>query len=493
MQQLLIADRNGKILDFNQKYKKFLNVDTGEKISIHTPLYKIVQSVFDKENLPPVSKYIENLGQIIALPSIGEDQQMVAAVFIGEDVNYQKLIEEERQRKKALLNLLVFWKKIILAEDVPRKMKVAVNAAKNTGWEKITFCYNINNKIYYSFAGYIKEEEADIENNIANDLPDKLENLSNEMINNQGIYYIVPGFKRIDKLLGKDKSKHWKPNYIILVPLVRRASQYAGWLMLDDPLIREEPAREEFMTLVGFFQLVISELDVFLTNRELINLQKEKETLLRGIAHDIKNPLTVISGYANTMLRSEVPVDLQKRFLTSILLKSNEITKMIEDLLELSHLQNLNQLVDITSTDLKQLIREAYLSQVDYAYQKEINLVLNLPKTSALAEVDKNYMKRAIENLLNNAVKYSNCKQKVIIDLIRDDPNWIIKIQDKGMGLEDKDVENIFNEFYRSDRVSSIPGTGLGLSLVKRIIQLHQAEIKVESKPGQGSVFTIII
>lgn len=491
MKQLLIADNNSKVIFLDDDISYEFSFKLGDKLPVELPLADIVRNVLENPELMPISEYIENIGQIIAVPIVYNNSGKAVVIYLSSEIAYKKLVEEEQQRKKAIFNLLISWRKIIMADDLKEKLDFAVRTAKTSGWKKITFCYKWKQKVYYTFCGYSEDEEKDIVTNVSENLPEKLESISNEMMNSKGIYYIVPGFKRTDSILGKDKSKYWKPEYLIVAPLMRRKTIYGGWLILDDPLVEEDPAREELMTLIGFFQMVISELDIFQTNNELINVQKEKDNLLCGIAHDIKNPLAVISGYANILLDINISNEKRDSFLNIILSKSKQISLMIEDLLELSHLQDLEKLVNPQKNNLKEVVKSAYLAQFDFADQRGVKLVISLPESEVYLLVDKSYIKRAISNLLNNAVKFSNKGGEVKLSLYLHDNRWNVKVQDQGIGINDSEMEKIFKEFYRSDRAASFPGTGLGLSLVKRILQLHNAQIFVESSPDKGSSFII--
>jgi signal transduction histidine kinase len=129
------------------------------------------------------------------------------------------------------------------------------------------------------------------------------------------------------------------------------------------------------------------------------------------------------------------------------------------------------------------------------ATQKNIQLDFVPPPDNVIVHIDENYMARVIDNLVSNALKYTPSGGRVKVRATSDDNNATIEVSDTGLGIPEQDLPHIFDAFYRvrQGEYESIEGSGLGLSIVKTIVEQHGGKVKVESKPGQGSTFWVIL
>ncbi|MBN1620203.1 HAMP domain-containing histidine kinase [candidate division WOR-3 bacterium] len=488
MIQYAVVSEDGKILSVDKNFSKKFSLVLGQEIDTSFPFYEHLKDFFSFNEFVHEEKYDDEEGAFDIFPTVHSSKRAALILFNREKL-FQITAETENRKKNAVYNLLRFWKKIVEEDATKAKLEKAVEAVSSMGWERIFFCYTWKNDNFYSSRGYTDKEMDDILKCLPFDLPIQFEKNMTELSKIEGIYYIVPGHRKFEEILSRRKTKNWKPGYLVIIPMKRSKQSYAGWLMFDDPMEEDNPVKEDIFNLVGFFQSVIAELDVLQTAEELLKSQKERETILYEIAHDLKNPLSVIRVYAETLIGEDFQREKMEYFSRVIIDKSKYILSMVEDMLELSKLQNIENLLVLKEVDLKELIRKSLLSQSDFAYPKNIEFDIKFPKEVTQTEGDAQLLQRAVENIINNAVKFSQEDSVISVSLSEEGDSWKITVEDHGMGIEDEDKEKIFKKFYRSVGAKNFQGTGLGLSIVDRIIQLHGGEISLESYPGKSTVF----
>ena len=214
-------------------------------------------------------------------------------------------------------------------------------------------------------------------------------------------------------------------------------------------------------------------------------LDKVKNDFLAMAAHEIRTPMANIQGYTELLLKRKYPVDQEQAFLESILRQSTRLTSMINDLLDLSKIesQSANQLVK-TDCKLKELINKAI---TDSFVNRSVKFETELPEIAI--SVDGEKITRALMNVFSNAIKYSAQDSIISIELKSAiDCNEVgILVTDQGIGMTPSQLDKLFTRFYRADTSGKTNGTGLGLCLVKEIIELHGGRIEVSSTFGKGS------
>lgn len=223
------------------------------------------------------------------------------------------------------------------------------------------------------------------------------------------------------------------------------------------------------------------------------HLETVRADFVANVSHELKTPITSIKGFVETLLSDEwhhAPDIL--RFLEIINQQSGRLNAIIDDLLTLSRLEQKEGHAQKEPTGLAAVINNAvYLCQL-HAGKKNITVVMDCPDDLALA-INAPLLEQALVNLIINAVKYSDPDKTVRIAARKLPGKVEISIKDEGFGIEHKHLERLFERFYRVDTARSrkLGGTGLGLSIVKHIVQVHEGSIRVESKLGVGSTFTI--
>ncbi|MCB9093181.1 MAG: CHASE2 domain-containing protein [Halobacteriovoraceae bacterium] len=217
-----------------------------------------------------------------------------------------------------------------------------------------------------------------------------------------------------------------------------------------------------------------------------------KQNFISLMSHDLKTPVAKISGIADILYVQYDNEPRQKELLQNIISSTKELNSFINSILDLTKIESRNLTLNKSNKDVNQLI-EGIVGKLAYeAKTKKIDLSTELEPLYPI-EVDVVLINRVLSNLVENALKYSGEGTSVLVRTW-DDEKWVhIEISDTGVGIKPEDLEHIFDKFYRvkNDSTHKIKGSGLGLYLVKYFVELHNGEISVKSKQGEGTTFTI--
>ncbi|MFW8600805.1 ATP-binding protein [Desulfobacterota bacterium M19] len=228
--------------------------------------------------------------------------------------------------------------------------------------------------------------------------------------------------------------------------------------------------------------------------KKLENIRRE---FVANVSHELKTPITSINGFVETLLDGALENMAEaKRFLEIIHRQAKRLDAIINDLLKLSRIEREDDMgaVELQRQDLLPVLNNCLEMCAVTAGEKGIKLILD-GGAGITALINQSLMEQAITNLVVNAVKYSTEGGEVWIKSRRDERQIQIAVIDNGCGIAKEHLSRLFERFYRSDKARSrkLGGTGLGLAIVKHIVRAHGGEVKVESSPGHGSTFTIIL
>ena len=227
------------------------------------------------------------------------------------------------------------------------------------------------------------------------------------------------------------------------------------------------------------------------------SLNRMKDQFIRMATHDLRNPLNVILGYTHVMDRLDVAESDKPLLNQSVENIRDSIDKMrtlVTDMLDLAQLEIGSRLA-LTEVDLADFLEKCLGSFHILASQQNIELVYKAPPSGTRIKLDESYMTRVVDNLVSNAIKYSPHGGKVTLCAWRKEGKAGIEVRDTGLGIPETDLPHVFDAFYRvqHDNMEGIEGSGLGLSIVKTIIEQHGGQITVESKSDEGSTFRIVL
>jgi signal transduction histidine kinase len=195
--------------------------------------------------------------------------------------------------------------------------------------------------------------------------------------------------------------------------------------------------------------------------------------------------------YTESLLMGRVKTpDGQKEYLEVVVNESERLKRMINNILEFSKMEKGKPEYHFVNSNLASIMKSA-MQEMNYWFEKENFEIVTELDENINAEVDPDKMKQVIENLFSNAIKYSTDIKKIFIRLFRTTDRVCIEIEDSGMGIPEDMLSRIFEAFYRIEQKDNISGTGLGLTVVKEIIEGHNGTISVTSEIGKGSIFTV--
>ena len=224
--------------------------------------------------------------------------------------------------------------------------------------------------------------------------------------------------------------------------------------------------------------------------------EQARTEFLSHAAHEIKSPLSTIKAYTSMLLDGDVKnPEAEKEFYNVITMETDRLAKLVEDLLNISKIEMGSLSLNKGMVKPLNLIENCIAAVMSQAAQKKIEIKKLLPDSLSPLDVDKNLMEVALLNCFSNAVKYTPEGGTITVIAEEHNDRTLLTIRDTGCGISEDEVLHIFDKFYRSndESVQKEKGTGLGLSLTKEIITLHGGEISVESTPGVGSSFTIVL
>lgn len=228
---------------------------------------------------------------------------------------------------------------------------------------------------------------------------------------------------------------------------------------------------------------------------ELRRLESVRRDFVSNVSHELKTPTTAISGLIETLLDDKkMPMETQSHFLKRIREQTKRLSTLINDLLTLARLESAQQnLFGSQPLDLRDPLLTSLQSMQSIGEEKEINIETVLPDAPVIVLGDEEAIRQLINNLLDNALKYTPREGQVWIRLGTEDDSALIQVEDTGIGIEPIHRERIFERFYRVDKARSreLGGTGLGLSIVKHICLSHGGKVSLQSQLGKGSTFLV--
>ena len=226
--------------------------------------------------------------------------------------------------------------------------------------------------------------------------------------------------------------------------------------------------------------------------------ERERRLFVSNVSHELRTPLTSVKSYLEALDEGALYDPVAPDFIKISLDETNRMMRMVTDLLHLSRIDNATTQLDvelINFTAFITFILNRFDKMRGQEQEKKYELVRDYPINSVWIEIDTDKMTQVIDNILNNAIKYSPDGGKITVSMKTTDDQMILSIKDQGLGIPKQDLPKIFDRFYRVDRARSRAqgGTGLGLAIAKEIIKQHNGFIWAKSEYGKGSTFTIVL
>ncbi len=224
---------------------------------------------------------------------------------------------------------------------------------------------------------------------------------------------------------------------------------------------------------------------------QLKDMEDYQKKFIANVSHDFRSPLTSIKGYLEAMADGTIPVEMQPRYFKILLFETERLTDLTQDLLTLNQFDTRNLLLNYSSFDIHEAIKNTASSFEGTCRGKHISLELLFASKVLNVNADKGKIQQVLYNLLDNAIKFSPYDSQIVIETTERNGKVYISIKDNGIGIPKKSLNKIWDRFYKTDlsRGKDKKGTGLGLSIVKEIIQAHNENINVISTEGVGTEF----
>ncbi len=234
-------------------------------------------------------------------------------------------------------------------------------------------------------------------------------------------------------------------------------------------------------------------LALALANEELLKVDKMKSDFVSMVSHELNTPVTVIKGYAQLMAGSIIGEinEKQQDILETIIEKSDHLSHLIIELLDLLKIETGQYIPELQTTNLTKVLEELFVEQAKYIDTPRMSLVLELPKRPIILDVDLPKIRTVFIHLLFNATKFTIGEGTVTIEALEQEYGYQFTVADTGIGIPEVEYERIFERLYQVDSTLTrhYGGTGLGLAVTRAIVERHQGRIWVESELGEGSRF----
>ena len=224
---------------------------------------------------------------------------------------------------------------------------------------------------------------------------------------------------------------------------------------------------------------------------ELAGIEMLRSDYINNFSHEFKTPMVSILGFAQLLKKGTLTTSEQAEYLDIIIDEAKRLTALSTNILNLSKVESMSLLTDSTTFNAGEQIRECVVLLEKKWTEKEISFDLHLLEQKM--DGNEQLLKQVWTNLIDNAIKFSPVKSEIVLSMDKHNDTFTVTITDYGCGINEKTQHYIFDKFYQGDSSHSSEGNGLGLALVKKIIELHHGTITVKSQPLQGSSFMVTL
>lgn len=275
---------------------------------------------------------------------------------------------------------------------------------------------------------------------------------------------------------------------ISIVPLravIKAAREYAGG-HLDYKVQAGRKRHDEFNDLMEAIQFMATELN---------SMEEYQRKFISNISHDFRSPLTSIKGFATAMMDGTIPPELYNKYLSTICFETDRLTKLTSGLIELGKFDSKIALLEMRDFDINEVIKTTAETFEGSCREKYILFNLVFENEVEMIRADKGKIQQVLYNLIDNAIKFSHYDSEINISTWEKGNKIFISVKDHGVGIPKDALKKIWERFYKYDssRGKDKKGSGLGLSIVKEIIQSHGEEINVVSTEGAGTEFVFTL
>ncbi len=224
---------------------------------------------------------------------------------------------------------------------------------------------------------------------------------------------------------------------------------------------------------------------------ELAGIEMLRSDFINNFSHEFRTPIMSVLGFAQLLKKDDLTEKERKEYLDIIIAECRRLSELSANVLNLSKVESLSLLTDTSSFNAGEQVRESILMLERKWSEKKISFDLEIEEIHI--QGNGPLLKQVWVNLIDNAVKFSPENSTISIRVTKDSEHFIFTIADQGIGMDEETRRRIFDKFYQCDTSHATAGNGLGLSLVKKIVELHRGTVSVESEAGRGSVFAVTL
>ena len=224
--------------------------------------------------------------------------------------------------------------------------------------------------------------------------------------------------------------------------------------------------------------------------QELSSTETMKNDFITNVSHEIKTPLTIINSYASALARGGLSEQTQREYAATIASASEGLSAMVSNILRLNKLENQQIIPHSEPYDLTRQLCDCALAHEARWEEKNIEFDAQLEER-VMVLADESMMEIVFNNLISNAIKFTEPGGRIILRQLKEGGDVVVTVGDTGCGMDEKTMSHIFDKFYQGDTSHSKEGNGLGLALVRRVLEIAGGTISVTSAPGEGSEFTV--
>jgi len=268
---------------------------------------------------------------------------------------------------------------------------------------------------------------------------------------------------------------------------LRIFSEATKKIAMGDFSVRIPPLRKDGKK--DFVEVLFDDFNTMV--KELSSIETMKNDFIANVSHEIKTPLSVIQSYAIALQKNSLQAEERKEYVQTIVEAAQNLTALITNILKLNKLENQGIIPEAKPFDLSEHIRRCAVAVEELWEQKDISFEADLDEINVC--YDESLLEIVWNNLLSNAVKFTNPGGKIMVSLKALDGLAVVSVTDTGIGMDKETQKHIFDKFFQGDTSRAVEGNGLGLSLVKKTIELLDGTIVVDSAPGHGSTFTVCL
>jgi signal transduction histidine kinase len=249
-----------------------------------------------------------------------------------------------------------------------------------------------------------------------------------------------------------------------------------------------------FIFILIALLMVLGFVFTIYTLNEELRLNKLKSEFISNVSHELKSPLTSIRMMTEMLHHNRVQTEERKSVYYSAMLEESEhLSHLIDNILDFSRMDDDRKKYDFIDLDLDELLLKFLESTRQRLPEPGFDIRYDCPDRVPVIQADKSAILQVFYNLVDNAIKFSGTSRQIDISLFSKDDELVLCVKDYGIGISNRDQEKIFDRFYRGDEPQrlGIKGSGIGLTIVKKIMETHKGRLTLESRPGKGSTFCV--